>query len=422
MARSEILVIGAGSVGSNVAYRLAERGAQVTILDAGAPGGGTSSKSFAWTNALSKGPRGYHELNTFGMREHLAIQEELGGAWHRQHGGIHWRETPEAQARLRENVERSLSWGYPIEMITPQAARELEPDLAIPDDVGEVYFTPSEGYVEMVPFIAGLLAGARRHGATVLTHQRVTSILRDGDRVTGVVTEDGTRHLADVMVDCAGPAMDEVARLAGLEIPFNRVPGRLIYTSPVATTLKRVVYGPAGHFRPDGAGRIVLAHGEHDDDIVTSIISLFPSCLMLHGGTFLIIRQVRPKSAGEFEMVWTVVGFEGEDAERQALRVKQTANLLGPAGYVSMEDAEAIDALRTMRGMKEAWHSPKEGGFGFRSFNLATGWVDPDVLAIEHGPLMLGIENARTGLLWRLFHDHPYVQQGMDRLKLKLGK
>jgi anthranilate 1,2-dioxygenase large subunit len=85
---------------------------------------------------------------------------------------------------------------------------------------------------------------------------------------------------------------------------------------------------------------------EHDDDIVTSIISLFPSCLILHGGTFLIIRQVRPKSAGEFEMVWTIVGFADEDDERKALRVKQTANLLGPAGYVSMEDAEAIEATQ----------------------------------------------------------------------------
>src|SRR6185436_1936606 len=73
---------------------------------------------------------------------------------------------------------------------------------------------------------------------------------------------------------------------------------------------------------------------EHADDIVTSIISLFPSCLMLHGGTFLIIRQVRPKSASEFEMVWTIVGFADEDEERKALRVMQTANLLGPAGYV----------------------------------------------------------------------------------------
>src|SRR5262249_51444892 len=159
-----------------------------------------------WTNALSKAPRDYHELNTAGMRGHGVLVEELGGGeWYHPHGSLHWRETPEAQAKLRENAERSLSWNYPLELLTPRAAREIEPDLDIPDSVGEVYFAPADAWVEMVPLIAALLAGARRHGATVIPHQRVTSILRDGDRVTGVQTEDGTRHLADVVVDCAGP-------------------------------------------------------------------------------------------------------------------------------------------------------------------------------------------------------------------------
>src|SRR5438067_11716729 len=97
MSQARIVVIGAGSVGANVAYRLAQRGTKVTVLDAGAPGGGTSGTSFAWTNAFSKTPRDYHELNTAGMRGHLELVEELGGGdWHKQHGGIHWRETPEA--------------------------------------------------------------------------------------------------------------------------------------------------------------------------------------------------------------------------------------------------------------------------------------------------------------------------------------
>jgi len=41
MRHADVVVIGAGSVGANVAYRLAVRGASVTVLEAGAPGGGT---------------------------------------------------------------------------------------------------------------------------------------------------------------------------------------------------------------------------------------------------------------------------------------------------------------------------------------------------------------------------------------------
>ena len=78
MSNADIVVIGAGSVGANVAYRLAERGAKVTVLEAGAPGGGTSGTSFAWTNSFHKTPRDYHELNTASMAEHLSLVVELG--------------------------------------------------------------------------------------------------------------------------------------------------------------------------------------------------------------------------------------------------------------------------------------------------------------------------------------------------------
>lgn len=324
MPTTHILVIGAGSVGANVAYRLAQRGAGVTLLDAGAPGAGTSSTSFAWTNAFSKTPRDYHELNTASMREHLAMTDELGGsgpAWHHPFGGIHWRDTPETQAALRDVAERARSWNYPVQTISASDARELEPDLAIPDDVGEVFFTPSEGYVEVLPFIAALLAGARRCGATVLPHTRVTGILRRGQRVEGVVTATGERYLADVVVDCAGPAMDEVARLAGLEIPFSRVPGRLLYTTPVATTLKRTVYAPAGHFRPDGAGRIVMAHGEHDENIDVrddawtpeqSLGAIARHLPALNGARVETVRVgVRPMPCDEKPMVGSVPGLDG---------------------------------------------------------------------------------------------------------------
>ena len=45
------IVIGAGVMGASVAYRLAQAGAAVTVLEATRVGGGTSGISFAWTNA-----------------------------------------------------------------------------------------------------------------------------------------------------------------------------------------------------------------------------------------------------------------------------------------------------------------------------------------------------------------------------------
>ena len=65
-------------------------------------------------------------------------------------------------------------------------------------------------------------------------------------------------------MDCAGHAAGELTALAGAALPVSGEPGRLIYTSPVATTLSRPIHAPGIHFRPDGAGRIVLAEQAHD--------------------------------------------------------------------------------------------------------------------------------------------------------------
>jgi len=45
-------------------------------------------------------------------------------------------------------------------------------------------------------------------------------------------------------------------------------------------------------------------------------------------------------------------------------------------------------------------------------------WVAPDRVCIDQGPLLIAIENARTGLIWRTFHAHPFVKAAMDRLGL----
>jgi hypothetical protein len=56
---------------------------------------------------------------------------------------------------------------------------------------------------------------------------------------------------------------------------------------------------------------------------------------------------------------------------------------------------------------------PTSGSFGFHdAFNLSKDWVAPDFVAIDQGPLLLAIENARTGLIWKLFRQHSAVAAG----------
>lgn len=322
MTGADVLVVGAGCVGANVAYRLTERGARVTVLDAGLPGAGTSGASFAWTNSFNKTPRDYHDLNVASMEEHAALAKELGGGgWLHQDGALAWEEDAAGRARLTAAVERLGGWGYPVEWIAAREARALEPDLRIAPAVDRVVWTPGEGYVEVVPLIAALLAEAGRRGARMRPGERVAAIEREGRRVRGIRTERGERLAADRVVDCAGIAAGDVAGLAGLALPLGRVPGRLIYTAPVATTLRRPVHAPGGHFRPDGGGRIVLAEGAHDHAWRTdgepwpaerSLAAMAAHLPALAGARVEATRiGVRPMPPDERPMVGAMPGVDG---------------------------------------------------------------------------------------------------------------
>jgi hypothetical protein len=90
---------------------------------------------------------------------------------------------------------------------------------------------------------------------------------------------------------------------------------------------------------------------------------------------------------------------------------------------VMFDPVRSVAALRHLASIKNAqgkpaiWHDPATGGYGFAdAINVDVGWASDDYVAIDQGPMLLAIENARTGLVWRLFHSHPYVQAGAERL------
>ena len=87
--------------------------------------------------------------------------------------------------------------------------------------------------------------------------------------------------------------------------------------------------------------------------------------------------------------------------------------------------AESMAALRAFRELKDssgkllAWRGSDEGGYGFAdSVNIDQHYASDDQVAIDVGPLLLAIENVRTGLIWRLFMQHPVAQVAVDRLGL----
>jgi anthranilate 1,2-dioxygenase large subunit/terephthalate 1,2-dioxygenase oxygenase component alpha subunit len=76
---------------------------------------------------------------------------------------------------------------------------------------------------------------------------------------------------------------------------------------------------------------------EFDDGITVAIQSIFPTCNIQQIYNTLAIRQTVPLGVEKAELHWTCFGYKDDDAELRRMRMLQ-ANLIGPAGYVSMED------------------------------------------------------------------------------------
>ncbi len=86
----------------------------------------------------------------------------------------------------------------------------------------------------------------------------------------------------------------------------------------------------------------------------------------------------------------------------------------------SVAALRAYSELQNGLGAPLVWRDPSHGGYAFAdSFNLDQNKTCDDNVSIDVGPMILAIENARTGLVWELFMKHPLAKRAVERLKLQ---
>jgi glycine/D-amino acid oxidase-like deaminating enzyme len=232
-----IVVLGAGIVGVHVAAELARRGADVTLIEAGEPGGGTTAGSLAWIDASAPGIADYLELRVLGVRAWRRRAEE---PWLSLSGTTAWSRDASEYAAHAERLEQL---GERVERLDVRAALRHKPDLVIADDVETVYRFPGEGWVQAAPAIAALL---------------------ERGRTAGLRLETGTaahpHEHEDVVVSCVG-------RWTGSLLPFMvpmleadqpGVVGYVARTAPLAAQIGSVVVADGLLIRPDTGGRLLL--------------------------------------------------------------------------------------------------------------------------------------------------------------------
>jgi glycine/D-amino acid oxidase-like deaminating enzyme len=266
---ARIVVIGAGVIGSALAYRLAQAGAEVEVVEQALPGSGTSGATFAYLNGTDKPPRDYHRMSLLGIRDQEDLADELGGDWVHVHGSLHWEETGTGRAaELSRVMRRLLEWGARADQLTPdEVTTRLEPDLAIPADrVSAVWYVERAGWLDPMALVAACLDAATTRYRARASRAAVVALPRAGEMIRAVAVDDGRELEADVVLNAAGPDAGAIAALAGTALPLERTPGLLVVSPPVPHRLHRVIYAPEVHLRPDGGSRVMVQWEPLDTD------------------------------------------------------------------------------------------------------------------------------------------------------------
>ena len=216
---SDVIVVGAGIVGSSAAHSLASAGASVTLVEQTHPAGGPSGKSSALLHAFYLVP----ELSQLAMRglEILTSLPEISGEGpFVSQIGMMWVCGEDNRADWAAAAERIRGEGAQIQTLTPQAFADAAPGFAL-DDVALALWEPEYGYADAFGATNAIARAARARGAMLKQNTLVSRLIRRGDRITGIELADGTVMEADAIVLAAGPWTRRLLATIELDLPLH---------------------------------------------------------------------------------------------------------------------------------------------------------------------------------------------------------
>ena len=237
-----VIVVGGGLVGTSTAYFAAREGMQVTLLEQEHAGYGASGRNpgFVWLHC--RNPGWPMQISLAGRALYEDLRRDLTVPFEfRADGGLIYFTTPEQGRVFEEFVAARRADGLDIELIDgAEVRRQVGP---IRPDVLGASFCHNDAQINTPTVVAALVAGARSEGADVREGVEMTELIRDGDRVVGVETNQG-RFMADLVVVATGAWTRKLLAASGIKAHVGIERLQVLATAPRPLDIRPVVYGP----------------------------------------------------------------------------------------------------------------------------------------------------------------------------------
>ncbi len=263
---ADVVVVGGGIVGVSTAYFLGQAGLKTVVVERDAVGSHASGFALGGLSGLAgTGPT--QELAAEGMR----IHRELGESLPKQTGtNTEYRPRPSLALALNEadaeSAKADLAWrkaqkGYKVRWVEPDDVASIEPRVTA-ETYGGVY---TEGIADLEPyrFMLALSQAAEQNGATIVSG-RVTGLLREDSRATGVTLED-SEISAEHVVLAMGPWAEAAAPWLGYALPIRPLKGQILRLRAPGPPIQAYI-GWEGNYavtKPDG----LLWAGTTEEDV-----------------------------------------------------------------------------------------------------------------------------------------------------------
>jgi D-hydroxyproline dehydrogenase subunit beta len=246
---TEIVVVGGGVVGCAAAYELARKGARVTLLERSELAAGASGRNHGLLMSpldpvlvpmARETSRSYDEIKDLAP---ISLRLDPAPIGFLLAAG----KDPAERAAGLEEAEAAAKCGVAVEHVDPNAIGELEPALA--GDIAEGWLLEDARRLDPAALTLSLGLMARAHGAQVRTHVTTRALVMSGDRMRGVITDEGPVH-ADAVIVAAGPWSPSLLRPAGCVLPVSGARGWLVHLSPPKPVVGRLVGRAGWHVPP----------------------------------------------------------------------------------------------------------------------------------------------------------------------------
>jgi len=236
----DVILVGAGSIGTPLAFYLSKAGLRVLVIDQNASiGQGSNKKAIGGIRATHSDPAKIR-LCMDSLKTFSTWKEEYGDDIEWYQGGycfIAYHDIEEQKIKNLLRTQKNL--GLNISWLDRKDLLEIVPDLN-PVELRGGSFSPEDGSASPLLVAHAFYIHAIHQGAEFRFNETVTGLEIKNNRITGVTTNRGS-YASEIVVNAAGAWAGQIASLAGIKLPVYPDAHEAAVTEPVAHFLDPMV-------------------------------------------------------------------------------------------------------------------------------------------------------------------------------------